>query len=244
MASTPALGRQRRFLVLMSLALAGFYVLKVNVRGEAEYSGLAVVLLHPSRVKVCLWVVFLWALLRYVQRLNERWLIVGAHMRKEADYQDQLLALKAMRHFAVRTVAHEGVRNYPEPRVVGDAWIEASTHEMMQQTRPISRERPPKAKPDPGFVTTYEGGRKYRAFGILISYLNNEGKRATIGHNIEMPPWSPLTVRVHRMRAWARATVLLPAVFEYLAPLVIAVAAVITAILLMYFDRPTAGLGG
>jgi hypothetical protein len=39
------------------------------------------------------------------------------------------------------------------------------------------------------------------------------------------------------MRAWIRAAVRLPAVFEHLAPLAMVVLAVVVALLLMYFDN-------
>jgi hypothetical protein len=241
--STAALLRQRRFLVLMSLALAGFYVLKVHVRGEAEYSGLAVALQRPGRVQFCLWVVFGWAFLRYVQRLNQLWRRVGADMRKEADDQDQRLALKALRRFAVRKVAHEGLLNFTKPRVVGDAWIVPSIKEMIGETRALSKQNSPKAKPDSGFMETDSGGRKYRAFGLAISDLGKDGQRSEpTGHNFEMPAWSPLHTRAHRARACVRAAIRLPAVFEHLAPLAMALAAVVLAILLIFFDHCPPGL--
>jgi hypothetical protein len=239
-----ALLRQRRFLVLMSLALAGYYVLKVQVRGEAEYSGLAVALQRPARVQYCLWIVFLWALLRYVQRLVQLWRRVQAQLLTDADDQDRRLALRAMRRYAVWRVAREGVKNFPEPRAEGNVWIEASIKESIRQLRAPLASAPPKAKQDPWFIVTNVGGRKYRAFSIEISYTRPDGRRNSTGHNFQMPDWGGLRTRVHRVRAWIRAAIRLPSVSEHLAPLALAAAAAIAAILMIVFDHAPGGLGG
>jgi hypothetical protein len=234
--------RQRRFLVLMSLALAGFHVLKVHVKGDAEYSGFALSILRPERVQLCVWVIFSWALMRYVQRLNELWPRVGAQLCNDANRQDQRMAIKVARRYAERTIAREGVLNCPEPRVISDPSIVPSVKEMIRETRKTPTQPVPKFKPEPWFVTTDGGGRKYRTFGIDISYLDKGGKRAPVGHNFDMPAWSALRARSHRLRAWANAAIRLPAVFEYLAPLGLAALAIATAILLIYLDHPAPGL--
>jgi len=63
----------------MSLVLAAYAILGVRVKGEGEYSGLALRLLHPDRVQSCIWVIFVWALARYCQRLYE----LGADTKRD-----------------------------------------------------------------------------------------------------------------------------------------------------------------
>jgi hypothetical protein len=240
MASRRTLLRQRRFLVLISLAVAGYYVLKVHLKAEAQYSGFAVILLHPERVSVCLWVVFGWALWRYLQCLNAVWQRVRVDLHRDVDFEDQQLALKAMRRCAIRTVARGDMREkFPDetkPRVVGGAWIQPSIKQMIRETRPQAGSAA-KPKPDPGFAETDAGGRKYRSFGIAVSAVDKEGLRISIGQDFDMPPWSRWRTRIHRARAWARAAMRLPALFEHLAPLGMALAAVLVAIVCVWFDN-------
>lgn len=60
-----ALARPRRFLILMSLAIIGFYGLRVGVKPEAEYSGFVLTLAHPDRAIYGLWAIWVWSVWRF-----------------------------------------------------------------------------------------------------------------------------------------------------------------------------------
>lgn len=81
MADLSPLQRQRRFLILMSLGVIAFYLLKAEVSNTATLSGVAVSLGRPEGVVVGLWIIWGWALLRYGQRVYELLSVVWCGVR-------------------------------------------------------------------------------------------------------------------------------------------------------------------
>jgi hypothetical protein len=230
-----ALLRQRRFLVLMSLALAAHYMLHIHVKGEAEYSGFAVTVAKPDRVQYCLWVVFGWALLRYIQRLNELWSKVKLDVMKNVAAEDLRLALKMATRSAIRQVNHgELASQFSNPSVRGSAWLNPSLKQMIRETRNSAPKVSKKADPD--FEFTQRGGRKYRSFAIVITYNDDGGIFQQIGFDFNMPEWSRARTVLHRAHAYAQAAARLPAIFEHWAPLAIAALALCVPVIVMWVD--------
>src|SRR5258705_931694 len=120
--ASAALRSQRRLLIIVSIAVAAYYYLEVHMKGEGEYSGLAVKLGRADRVPWVLWVIFGWALLRYAQRLHELWTKVGTDVMREFEYYDQQLALAAARRSALKQVV-QIAKDKRNPYVVGAAWL-------------------------------------------------------------------------------------------------------------------------
>jgi hypothetical protein len=229
-----ALLRQRRFLMLMSLAFAAYYLLKVHVKGDAEYSGFAVTVGRPDRVQYCLWAVFAWAILRYVQRLNELWNLISIEVMRDVDDQDLRLALKAATRRALRLAkCGQLAPRYPNPRVRGSAWLNPSMRQMIRETR---KPGAPK-KSDPDFELTERGGRKYRSFAIVVAYTDSEGNFNQAGVDFNMPEWGRTQAALHRAHAYARAAARLPAIFEHWAPLAIAGMALAVSLILVWVAR-------
>ena len=97
----PALLRQRRFLILMSLALITFYALDVSVQNAADYGGLAVNLGNPDLVQPGLWIMWGWALWRYTQRVYELLAAIWNEVLEDVRAEDTRIALaKAKRRTA------------------------------------------------------------------------------------------------------------------------------------------------
>jgi hypothetical protein len=234
---TAALQRQRRFLVLMSLAVTAYYVLRVHVKGEAQYGGVAVTVGNPGRLQYCLWVVFAWALLRYVQRLNELWTRVRSEVMRNVEAEDQQLALKAATRSARRQVKRgELATRFDRPQVRGKAWLNPSMKQAMREVRKDEFE--PRKIKDPDYELTQSGGRKYRSFAIVIAYTDKAGNFNQRGQDFNMPEWNRARTVLHRIHAWVRAAARLPAIFEHWAPLVIAGMAICVAIAMTWIDRP------
>jgi hypothetical protein len=238
-----ALRSQRRFLVLISLAIAAYYTLAVHLKGEGEYSGLAVKIGRPDRVPVALWVVFVWALLRYLQRLHEQWRMVRKAVMKEFEYYDHQLVLEAARRSAVRQVKRgQLARDRRNARVVGDVWVTDTVKEMMRERmaeRARAQGRPELRKePDPWFTVSDDGKRIYRGFGVGIAC--DDQHDPALGQDFLMAPWSRVRTLAHQLHAWARTAIRLPALFEYIAPLLIALLAMVLALVFYVPNSPQA----
>jgi hypothetical protein len=119
-------------------------------------------------------------------------------------------------------------------RLRGHAWLNPSLKEMIRETRGGK----PVIKSDPDFGITGAGGRQYRSFAIAHEYRDRDGNVHQQGIDFVMPEWSRARTLVHRAHAWGRATVRLPAILEHLAPFLIAVLAICTALALMWNEGP------
>jgi len=120
-----ALRSQRRFLIVMSIAVAAYYYLQVHLKGEGEYSGLAVRVVRTDRIQIAFWIIFAWALLRYGQRLHEGWRRVRREVMSQFEYYDHQLVLIAARRSAARQARAGRIGKDLEPprTVFGEAEI-------------------------------------------------------------------------------------------------------------------------
>jgi hypothetical protein len=172
-----------------------------------------------------------------VQRLNDLWTRVRKEVLRNVGLEDQRLALKAATRTAVRQVKRgELAARFKKPDVRGKAWLNPSTKEAIRQTRKASP-RTIRIK-DPDFEPTQHGGRKYRSFAIVIAYTDELGNFNQRGQDFSMPEWSRSRTVLHRLHAYVLAALRLPAIFEHLAPLAIAVAALSMPLVLMWVDHP------
>lgn len=92
-----SLAKQRRFLLLMSLAVIAFYALEIGVKDQAEYSGFVLAVGRPGRVVIGLWVIWAWALWRYLQKVYERLSVVWNDILEDVRAEDLRIALARAR---------------------------------------------------------------------------------------------------------------------------------------------------
>jgi len=225
------LARQRRFLILMSLAVAGYAVLGVQPKGEGEYSGLAIKILHPERAQCVLWVIFGWAILRYCQRLYELWSDTKHDVLDNVNFEDRRLALKAARRLARRRLKNGELGDVPANAYVARA---IAIPQKFEDDYAGTQQSAPKAAPD--FLYTGDGGRKYERLSGALAWIDAHGAPGGCSFNFQMQ-WAATRTRLHRLRAWVWSIVLLPAVGEHWVPLFIAAAALVCAI--VFHAQPT-----
>lgn len=232
MTETATLRSQRRFLILMSIAVAAYYYLQVHTEGSGEYSGLHIKLGRPDRVPYAVWILFGWALLRYAQLFHEQWRRVRSDLLREFEYYDHQLALAAATRYA-RENRLALVKGITDPVVIGEAWYVPSMRdrlidEVQKQARDRGQEPSEPEPKDEWWVLTPKGERYYRGFGIEV---RERGKpESGVGVEFNMPAWGRMRVKYHQARVWWRTAVRMPAVGEYLAPFAIAALAVVVAV--------------
>jgi hypothetical protein len=215
-----ALSKQRRFLILMSLAVIAFYALEVGVRNEAEYSGFGITLGQPGRVVVGLWIIWGWSLWRYLQRVYELLSVLRRDVFEDVYAEDRRLALKAAKREARRRAkAGEIGEGHPNVKIM-DIDIEPSIAAIIRKEHTDS---PP--RPEPDFDRTKTGGRIYDTLGGSYEWHDNAGNHGASSFNFSME-WSPWGTRLHIALAAVHATLRLPAIADHIVPLVVAVAAV------------------
>lgn len=203
MADLSPLQRQRRFLILMSLGVIAFYVLKAEVSNTATLSGVAVSLGRPEGVVVGLWIIWGWALLRYSQRVYELLSVVRREVLEDVFAEDQRIALRRAKNYAMR-LAKDGKLTSDDPHkknvlVAGPAHIDQSKN---------------------AYSLRKDGGRKYEHLMTTIRWGEEEAPAiGTTSFQMEMTLWQ---VRWLRCRAWAYAIFSLPAFTEHIAPICLA----------------------
>jgi hypothetical protein len=168
-----ALARQRRFLILMSLAVAGYAVLGVYPKSEGEYVGFNFRLLRPERVKYGLWLIFLWATLRYIQRLIKLWTETKGDVVEDIDAADRRLALKTARRYSQRLVDKGEISGVPpNARVArGTVTISREVGEIIESAGKQSD-----ATPVPeDFAHSGDDGRIYERLNAVAVWTDDKG---------------------------------------------------------------------
>lgn len=108
-----ALARPRRFLILMSLVVVGYYSLEVGVRPEAEYSGFGLRLGRPEYAIRGLWVIWGWALWRYGQKVYELLSAIWNDILDDVRAEDVRIAMTRCTREANRLARAEGFEKAP-----------------------------------------------------------------------------------------------------------------------------------
>lgn len=218
-----ALLRQRRFLILMSLAVIAFYALGIEPKDEANVSGLGLKITQPGRVVIALWIAWGWSLWRYAQRVYELLSVLWGELLDDVYAEDRRIALVRARRVANRLAAKGQIdEELPKSaRVSGDVRVEPPTEEHMQagsDGEPVSHFR--------DFFPTRSGGRKYPTLAATFDWV--EGKKwGSVEETFKME-LTRAEARWLRIRAWLHSVLRLPAFSEHIAPFVMAAAAVLT----------------
>lgn len=214
-----SLAKSRRFLLVLSLAVIALYALKISLKCEAEYSGFGVILRRPENVVYGLWIVWAWALWRYMQRLNALWANIREEVQHDVDLEDLRISVNAARRYLValcrRGAVESGIdREHRNARVVGPISL-YSSKDAASSGEAIKR---------PTFYSrTSDGGRRYEVRGAY-NYTNNLREEGTIGFNPSMI-WTRRRTRVHLLSSWIAAMLRLPALTDHAAPTLVALIA-------------------
>lgn len=216
--------RQRRFLILMSLAVIAYYWLGLRIQPEGSFNGFLFTIEHADRVKWGLWVIWGWAAWRYCQRVYELWSQqVGKELNAAVfNERQRFLKVHAMREgekqaaqglsqkVRIENNVH-GRRFTPsvafEDRIVPARFVDIKSFSRVAQNK--------------------EHTGKYSFTAVFEVEVGSEFR--TENHNVsfELP-------RLERIRIEAKALTLAilrkTAFSEYLAPLMITLAAVVSPV--------------
>lgn len=203
-----ALPKQRRFLILMSMALIAYYALGLRFK-DLQFQGAAFEIAKKGNAVIGLWLVWGWALLRYLQRSYELLSDVVSDITLDYRAEDERIARKKARRATTTSLEEE--KNV-DPRFTG------------LHVDSVSLGAPgPYVKM---YAQTRSGGRIYPEISASYVRFSEDGKLSdgASGHGITME-WTRLQTSLHSIRAWTIAVIGLPAVTEHVAPLVLATVA-------------------
>jgi len=217
-----ALTRQRRFLILMSLAAIAFYTLGIEPKNEATISGFGLTITQPDRLVIALWLVWGWSLWRYGQRVYELLSVVWDEIVDDVYAEDRRIALMRAKKIG-NSLASEGQFEEDMPKsaqIDGRVKIEPPDPESLQSAigEKITHFR--------DYIVTKEGGRLYPTLKADFEWQQGI-KWGRTDHGFKMT----LTRRESnwiRIRAWLHAVLRLPAFSEHIVPFLLALTAVLT----------------
>lgn len=218
-----ALFRQRRFLILISLTVIAYIFLGVSVKNDATYSGLLLKLAKPDRVIYGLWMIWGWALWRYIQRLYELLSVIWNEVIEDVFAEDQRIALKRAIIIGNQHAAKDRIEHTPK-----SARIRQGV--KIRPPRPDDMIDGPDGKPATnfrGYVPTSEGGRKYPTLRATFEWINNGPSVAERDFEMSL---TRSEVKWLRIRAWIHSIIRLPGFSEHIAPLLIALAVFVIGI--------------
>lgn len=216
-----ALWKQRRFLILMSLGVIAMYALDITLKPDADYNGIAITLGTPSRIVTGVWLIWAWALWRYLQRAYELLSAIRSDIVEDIYAEDRRIALKAAKREAQRQMDSGligGKRPNAKVRVVE---IEKSMTAMLRRNGPTDD-----PDLDPDFVTV-GGGRRYERLGGAYDWHADNGDHGASSFNFVME-WSPARTLFHRAYSTIHAALRLPAVADHVSPLAVALFAALS----------------
>lgn len=200
-----------------------YYVLGANVADSAEYSGFGVKLSHPERVTIGLWIVWVWALLRYAQRFYELAVNLWGDVVADVKSEDRRLALSwGLREARCLAKAghfdERGKRNVAVNRVI---WHYEAGSDGGRTAEP--------------FMPARGGGRQY---GLYVSYnwRSDQYELGSTGRPFA-PEMRSSTLRWHLAKAWTYALFVRPAFSEHIFPLLLAIATPIVAAITYVFGN-------
>ena len=215
-----ALWKQRRFLILMSLGVIAMYALEVTLKPDAEYNGIAIQLGKPSRIVTGVWIIWAWALWRYLQRAYELLSAIWKDIAEDVYAEDRRIALKTAKREAQRQMdAGQLGESRPNKRVQL-VQIERSMKAMLDRGLPADA-----PDPEPDFVTV-DGGRVYERLGGAYTWHDDSGNSGASTFNFTMR-WSRWQMYLHVAYSTTQAALRLPAITDHAAPVVIAAIAIL-----------------
>ncbi len=214
--------RQRRFLIFASLVVTGYYVLGVRLRSAGQFQGFPFDISRPDVAIVGIWVIWSWALWRYAQRLFVLWDQQKTYILRDVDFEETRIALAIAQARARRHVSKGEVDEHRRPnmRLVGQVVIPRS----MAQILDPPADKAPMHQLD--FVET-NGVRTYRAIHAGYSWHSTDTNGGSSSFSIPFQ-LNGRELLILKVRAWVNALVRRPAFSEDIAPLFIALLALLS----------------
>jgi len=213
------LPKQRRFLVLASIALSAVYFL--GLTGNTwEISGAHLEVARKDHALIALWIIWAWALLRYLQRVYELWSAIFDDVELDVYAEDERIALKAATREAWKRGREENWAG-PEGTTLVKLQVTALSKPNPGSTRFVGRTK------SLNFPIPYghspSGGRVYH--NVYVRTVHEEQGRSATGSQSFRWEWSWWRTRLHSIRAVVAAGWRLPAISEHIAPLLLALLA-------------------
>jgi len=214
-----ALLRQRRFLILTSLAISAFYTLGIEPKNEATISGFGLTITQPERLVIALWLVWGWSLWRYGQRVYELLSALWGEIVDDVYAEDRRLALIRAKRIGNRLAA-EGHFEEDMPkaaRIDGRVTIEPPGDDILRSAigEKITHFR--------DYIVTKEGGRSYPTLQADFEWEQGiKWGRTDHGFKMTLTRGESNWIRI---RAWLHAFLRLPAFSEHIAPFLLALTA-------------------
>lgn len=218
------LSRPRRFLILMSLAVFGYFALGVGVKPEAQYNGFLLTLMRPDRAIYVLWAIWGWSMWRYVQKTYEFLSDIRNDILQDVFAEDQRIALSRGTRAANRHASAGVFEKAPKSACVrGHVTIRTPRDQDWKENAPNRND----ATHFFGYWPSRDGGRKY----ILLATLDwPDDGGGSVNETFEMQ-LTPTQTRCLRARAWLHAFIRLPALNDHVMPIVVALLAVASPLL-------------
>lgn len=202
--------RPRRFLMVMSLMVIGFYGLDIGVESQAGYGGFALTLGKPERAIVALWLIWMWSIWRYAQLVYDSWNIVRGDLAAAAENEHLLLSTAAGRRVAQKEANNEPGDDKREKLTVDSDF--RNTQSPGSDGSTITNY--------PGYIRMPNGGRVYRFNGRYL-WTKKDGTLDSAEFESTMT-WTKWRVRRTIIRSWIRSCMRRPAFTQHLSPFVMA----------------------
>jgi len=206
------LERQKRFLLAVTVVVAAYFLLGARVCDTATYSGFLVTIAHPENARGILLVIWLWALLTYLQRVHKLVDVVSNSIKLDVEAEDYRLfhakALRIARRKLQETNLGDGVTDV---RIEGIAFKAPANRNVGEENRILWRR-----EGDHYRSTTSK--LRFRQFRVnLVGVLEKTSDRWDGGLDCSME-WGPWFNSWHVLRTWTRALIRRPGITEHFGP--------------------------
>ncbi len=213
-----ALFRQRRLLIVASIAVMAFYWLDVEIKDEAVFSGFGFKITNTDRLPLLLWGVWIWAAWRYWQRAYELLSALRDELAEDVFAEDMRIPLAHAKKYGNELAAAGRIDDeLPKTaRIDGKVNVDRPDPEEVKANERLGI----RVDHFRGFMLTKSGGRRYP---LKASFVWDAGvKFGTLDEQAFTMEVSAARARWFRARAWFYALLNLPAFSEHFAPFLIA----------------------
>lgn len=213
-----ALFRQRRLLIVASIAVMAFYWLDVEIKDEAVFSGFGFKITNTDRLPLLLWGVWIWAAWRYWQRAYELLSALRDELTEDVFAEDMRIALAYAKKYGNALAAAGRIDDeLPKTaRIEGKVSVDRPDPEEVNANETLGI----RVNYFRGFMMTKSGGRRYPlkanfewVVGVKFGTLDEQAFTMEV---------SAARAKWFRARAWLYALLNLPAFSEHFAPFLIA----------------------
>ena len=207
--ATESLPKQRRFAILMSMSVIGYYWFGL-VAKDFSMQGADFEIANKKAALWALWLVWGWSVLRYCQRAYALLSDVKMDISIDVMAEDMRIALKKARRLAIRHFRSSADAAPDLPVLeIGDI--------SMGPPGPYTR-----------MFVIDAGGRKYRQISVGVTRYSIDRRKSAYSAQPMLMEWTRWQTIGHNISSWIAATIRLPALTEHVAPFLLAIAAAIS----------------